>query len=49
MTLYLKDPKYSTKKRLDLINTFGNAAGHKINTQISAVFLYPTMSRLRKV
>jgi hypothetical protein len=31
MILYLKDPKNPTKKLLDLINTFGKVAGHKIN------------------
>jgi hypothetical protein len=27
--IYLKNPKDSTKKLLDLINTFGNVAGYK--------------------
>jgi hypothetical protein len=31
MTLYLKDPKDSTKNFLDLINTFRNTAVYKIN------------------
>jgi hypothetical protein len=34
MILYLKDPKNSTKKLLDLINTFSNVATYKINTKI---------------
>jgi hypothetical protein len=29
MILYLKDPKNSTKKLLDMINTFGKVAGYK--------------------
>jgi hypothetical protein len=29
MILYLKDPKDSNKKLIDLINIFGNAAGYK--------------------
>jgi hypothetical protein len=32
MTLYLKDPKNSTKKLSELINTFNKIAGYKINT-----------------
>jgi hypothetical protein len=35
MTQYLKDPKDSTKKLLDIINTFGHVAGYKINMQKS--------------
>jgi hypothetical protein len=33
----LKDPKYSTKK-LDMMNTFGNVAGYKVNIQESVAF-----------
>jgi hypothetical protein len=29
MILYLKDPKYSTPKLLDTINSFSNVAGYK--------------------
>jgi hypothetical protein len=36
----LKDPKDSTKKLLDLINTSSNIAGYKINIQRQVVFLY---------
>ena len=39
MVLYIKNPKDSTKKLLDLINAFSKAAGYKINIQKSAVFL----------
>jgi hypothetical protein len=38
--LYLNNPIDSTKKLLELINTFGKRAGHKINIQKSVVFLY---------
>jgi hypothetical protein len=31
MILYLKGPRYSTKKLLDIINTFRKVAGYKIN------------------
>jgi hypothetical protein len=40
MILYLKDPKNSTPKLLDTINSFSNVAGYKINLQKSLVFLY---------
>jgi hypothetical protein len=39
MTLYLKDPKDSIKKLLNLINTLGNVAEYKINIQNSVAFL----------
>jgi hypothetical protein len=31
MILYFKDPKNSTQKLLDTINSFSNVAGYKIN------------------
>jgi hypothetical protein len=31
--LYLKDPKNSTQKFLDTINSYSNVAGYKINLQ----------------
>jgi hypothetical protein len=40
MILYLKDPKISTPKLLDTINSFSNVAGYKINLQKSVDFLY---------
>ena len=33
--LYIKHPKVSTQKLLELINEFSNVAGHKINIQKS--------------
>jgi hypothetical protein len=48
MILYLRDPKYSIKKLLEIINSFGKVAGYKINIQESIAFLYTTMHRLRK-
>jgi hypothetical protein len=36
----LKDPKNSTKKLLDNINTFSKIERHKINVKESVVFLY---------
>jgi hypothetical protein len=39
MILYLKDPKNSTQKLLDTINSYSNVAGYKINLQKSLAFL----------
>jgi hypothetical protein len=39
--LYLKDPKNSTQKLLDTINSFSNVAGYKINlTKISSLSIH---------
>ena len=40
MTLYIENPKDSTKKLLELINEFSKVAGYKINIQKSVAFLY---------
>ena len=40
MTLYIENPKYATRKLLELINEFGRVAGYKINAQKSLAFLY---------
>jgi hypothetical protein len=48
MILYLKDPKNSTKKLLDTINSFSKVAGCKINLQKSVAFLYTNMNTLKK-
>ena len=40
MILYIKIPKESTPKLLDLISEFSKVAGDKINTQKSVAFLY---------
>jgi hypothetical protein len=40
MILYLKDPKNSTQKLLDTINSYSKVAGYKINLQKSLAFLY---------
>jgi hypothetical protein len=45
MILYLKDPKNSTKKLLEIINTFGKVAGYTINTQKSVAFLHTNNDR----
>ena len=33
MIVYISDPKNSTKELLQLINTFSNVAGYKINSK----------------
>ena len=40
MILYIKNPKESTQKLLELINKFSKVAGYKINIQKSVAFLY---------
>ena len=40
MTLYIENPKDTTKKLLELINEYSKVAGYKINTQKSLTFLY---------
>jgi hypothetical protein len=48
MILYLKDPKISTKKRLQIINTFDKVAGYKIIIQKSVTFLYINNEQAKK-
>ena len=38
MIVYIENPKDSTKKLLELINEFNEAAGYKINIQKTAAF-----------
>ena len=40
MTLYMENPKDSTKNLLELIHEFSKVAGYKINAQKSVAFLY---------
>ena len=40
MILYLKNPKDTIRKLLELISEFSKVAGYKINTQKSLAFLY---------
>jgi hypothetical protein len=46
--LYINDPKHSTKKLLDTINTFSNVAGYKANLQKSVAFLYTNNEQFEK-
>jgi hypothetical protein len=48
MILYLKDPKDSTQKPLDTINSFIKVAGYKINLQKSLAFLYTKIKEIYK-
>jgi hypothetical protein len=47
MILYLKDPKNSTQKLLD-INSYIKVAGYKINLQKSLAFLYTNIEQTEK-
>ena len=40
MVVYISDPKNSTRELLNLINSFGEISGYKINSNKSMAFLY---------
>ena len=40
MIVYISDPKNSTRELLRLMNSFGEVAGYKINSNKSMAFLY---------
>jgi hypothetical protein len=40
MIVYISDPKNSTREPLNLINSFSEVAGYKINSNKSVAFLY---------
>jgi hypothetical protein len=48
MILCLKDSKKSTPKLLDIINSFCNIAGYKINLRKSVAFLYTNNEQTEK-
>jgi retron-type reverse transcriptase len=48
MILYLKDPKNSTPKLLDTINSYSKVAGYKINLQKSLASLYTHNEQIEK-
>jgi hypothetical protein len=48
MILYLKDPKNSTPKLLDNINSYRKMARYKINLQKSLAFLYTNNEQIEK-
>ena len=53
MILYIKNPKESTPKLLELISEYRKVVGYKINTQKSVAFLYTndelTERKIRKI
>jgi hypothetical protein len=48
MILYLKDPKNSTPKLLDTINSSSNVAVHKIHLQKLLSFLHTNNEHIEK-
>jgi hypothetical protein len=48
MILYLKDPKNSTQKLLNTINSYSQVAGYKINIEKSLAFLCTTNEKTEK-
>jgi hypothetical protein len=48
MILYLKDPKNSTQKLLDTINSYSKVPGYKINLEKSLAFLYNNNEKTEK-
>jgi hypothetical protein len=48
MILYHKDPKNSTQKFLDTINSYSKVAGYKINIEKSLAYLYTINEQTEK-
>jgi hypothetical protein len=48
MVVYISDPKQSTRELLNLINSFSEVAGYKINSNKSMVFLYAKNKQVEK-
>ena len=48
MILYIENPKYSTRKFLELINEYSKVAGYKLNTQKSLTFLYTNNEKIER-
>jgi hypothetical protein len=48
MILYLRNTKNSTRKLLEIINSFNKVAGYKINIQKSVAFLYTNNKQTEK-
>ena len=48
MILYIENPKDSTRKLPELISEYSKAAGYKINTQKSLVFLYTNNEKIER-
>ena len=43
--LYIENPKFTTRKLLEIINEFSKVVGYKINTPKSLAFLYTNNKR----
>jgi hypothetical protein len=48
MTVYLSDPRNSTRELLNLINNFSKVVGYKINSNKSIAFLYSKDKQAQK-
>jgi len=48
MTLYIENPKDSTRILLELINEYSKVAGYRINTQKSLAFLYANSEKTER-
>ena len=48
MTLYIENPKDTTRKLLELINEYSKVAGYKINTQKSLAFLHTNNEKIER-
>ena len=48
MILYIKNPKDTTRKLLELINEFSKVAGYKINIRKSVAYLYTNNKRSQR-
>ena len=48
MTLYIENPKDSTRKLLELINEYSKFEGYKMNTQKSLAFLYTNNEKIER-
>jgi hypothetical protein len=48
LILYLKDPKISTQKLIDTINSYSKVAGYKFNIEKSLAFLYTNNEQTEK-
>ena len=48
MILYIKNPKDSTRKLLELINEYSKVARYKINTLKSFAFLYTNNEKIER-
>ena len=48
MIVHIPDPENSTRELLNLINSFGEVAGYKINSNKSLAFLYTKNEKVEK-